>query len=647
MAFPTFGGGTIQPGQVSYAAVTMTANLTMAWPTFTPTTGTVVAVILDVTASVGSLTLSMPPANQTGTGTAILIRNPGSNTFTVADNGGNTIASIAAGVAKYIYISDNSTVNGVWVTTTFGTGTSAADAASLVGNGIKAIGATLNQKHDVLETTSNVTIDITHRAKTVVWTSGTLACTLPTAASMGSDFFFIAKNAGSGTITVGISGADTIDGAATLSLAPNDSAIIYSGGSSAKWYSAGYGRAVSFAFTQLTKSVAGAADVTLTASEAANKVMAFTGALTGNINVIVPNTVSVYYVFNNTTGAFTLTLKTAAGTGYSLPQGAHDVTKSDAVNVYRAVTNTAAVTAFVFGSVSGPSITFVGDTSTGFYHPGTSQLGTTNNGVQSMQWETVVTGVNFWDVFPSATTLPIILTAAGADTNISIALRGKGTGTVRLQDGTDPTKQAAFSMTGITTGTVRTYTLPDATGTFLISTSATVLDANLTIQDDGDVTKQAKFQASSITTGTTRTYTFPDANVVLVGDTNTQTLTNKTLTAPVLTSPKMTVQTLTPGATVAVDMSLGTAMTLTLGAAANALQAPSNLAAGQWGWITLKQDATGTRAVAWNAAFKFVGGVAPIGAATGLSTAANAVDRVYWVCDDGSTVQCTFGKGFA
>ena len=133
----------------------------------------------------------------------------------------------------------------------------------------------------------------------------------------------------------------------------------------------------------------------------------------------------------------------------------------------------------------------------------------------------------------------------------------------------------------------------------------------------------------------------------VVTRTSTSTLINKTLTAPVITSPKMTVQTLTAGATVAVDMSLGTAMTLTLGSNTNAIQNPTNLAVGQWGWIDIVQDGTGSRTCTWASNYKFVGGVAPVSAATGLSTAASAVDRAYWVCTDGTTVQCTWGKGFA
>lgn len=63
----------------------------------------------------------------------------------------------------------------------------------------------------------------------------------------------------------------------------------------------------------------------------------------------------------------------------------------------------------------------------------------------------------------------------------------------------------------------------------------TVLDTNLTLQDDSDNTKQAKFQLSGITTGTTRTYTLPNVSDTLVSLTATQTLTNKTLTSPTIT----------------------------------------------------------------------------------------------------------------
>ncbi len=62
----------------------------------------------------------------------------------------------------------------------------------------------------------------------------------------------------------------------------------------------------------------------------------------------------------------------------------------------------------------------------------------------------------------------------------------------------------------------------------------TIKDTSLTIQDDGDATKQFQFDGSGITTGTTRTFTVPNSSTTLVGTNATQTLSAKTLTSPVI-----------------------------------------------------------------------------------------------------------------
>lgn len=91
-------------------------------------------------------------------------------------------------------------------------------------------------------------------------------------------------------------------------------------------------------------------------------------------------------------------------------------------------------------------------------------------------------------------------------------------GLENVDNTSDATKNAA-------TATLQNKTL-DNTNTI------TVKDANFTLQDDGDVTKQAKFQLSGITTATTRTYTLPDVTDTVVTLGATQTLTSKTLTTP-------------------------------------------------------------------------------------------------------------------
>lgn len=68
-----------------------------------------------------------------------------------------------------------------------------------------------------------------------------------------------------------------------------------------------------------------------------------------------------------------------------------------------------------------------------------------------------------------------------------------------------------------------------------ITNTVIVSDTLFTIQDNSDNTKQAQFQLSGLTTGTTRTYTLPNVTDTLVSLTATQTLTNKTITAPAIT----------------------------------------------------------------------------------------------------------------
>lgn len=84
----------------------------------------------------------------------------------------------------------------------------------------------------------------------------------------------------------------------------------------------------------LSKSIAGTGSVTLTAVEAGNGIIMFTGALTGNRDVIVPSSPTRPWIIRNaTTGAFSVTVKTAAGTGVVVAQGQNAAVFCDGTNV--------------------------------------------------------------------------------------------------------------------------------------------------------------------------------------------------------------------------------------------------------------------------------------------------------------------------
>ena len=76
-----------------------------------------------------------------------------------------------------------------------------------------------------------------------------------------------------------------------------------------------------FTYGHLTKAVNPGGVVTLTLAEAKFDVIVLTGALTQNLQVVFPLLLRDWRIVNQTTGNFTTTVKTAAGTGVVVPQG--------------------------------------------------------------------------------------------------------------------------------------------------------------------------------------------------------------------------------------------------------------------------------------------------------------------------------------
>lgn len=101
-----------------------------------------------------------------------------------------------------------------------------------------------------------------------------------------------------------------------------------------------------------------------------------------------------------------------------------------------------------------------------------------------------------------------------------------------------------------------------------------------------------------------------------------------------------TTQTLTDAATVAWDVALGPVAKVTLGGN-RTLGAPASLQDGGTYILRVTQDGTGSRTLAYNAVFKWPGGVAPT-----LSTAVGAIDVLTFV-SNGTNLYGVAQKAFS
>lgn len=372
-----FTGDVVQPTDVSYRSFALTSDITLSWPINGNATGNYAARIMEVLPNAAGRKLYMPPANQTSVGTDALIRNLGSYSFQVVDNSGNTIITIAAGQAEYIYITTNTTVAGTWGIIAFGTGTSSADAATLAGYGLLAISTTLNQSHPVSAFTNGYTFVAADRAQTKIWSSGTGSVTLPLASSLGNNWFFLIKNAGTGTLTVNCTSTDKIDTLASKQFAPNDSCFIICDGTA--FYSVGYGINSTYQYSVITIPVTGGT-YTLTPIQSANLIQEYVGSLSSNVTVNFPPIVNLYVISNQTTDhGYTLTVTTGlAGSNTAIiPPGQQATIVCDGLLMFNANTVQAGATSLsiIDGNASTPAINFSSETSTGIYRPGTGQFG--------------------------------------------------------------------------------------------------------------------------------------------------------------------------------------------------------------------------------------------------------------------------------
>jgi len=115
-----------------------------------------------------------------------------------------------------------------------------------------------------------------------------------------------------------------------------------------------------------------------TKSNGKNQVLKLTGTITGNVNVVIPDSITkTYIVENNTTGAHTVTFKTNSGSGitFSSTDKGKKILYSDGTNVLEGVTSVGNITTGTIAAIGAVTVT-------GHILPGandTYDLGASNN----------------------------------------------------------------------------------------------------------------------------------------------------------------------------------------------------------------------------------------------------------------------------
>lgn len=562
---PVFSGGPVQPSNASLQAITLTENIELVWALEQQDgVNYPVANVMDITPDAAGLSITMPDASQTGKGTSTIFRNLGAETFTVLDQDGAQILTIASGTAWVLLVTDNTTAAGTWGTYQFGAGVSNANASALAGAGLKAISTTLNQAYAFEPKSDDYQIVVGDRAQVILWTGGVGEMTLPEAATAGSDWFTIVKNMGSGTLTVKTTGSEVIDDGASITVQVADSCFIATDG--AEFYTIGFGQSVNSQFDYISIDVSGTGDYTLAGVQLNRIAYNLTGTLTGNRDIIVPATIQQYWVQNNTTGAFTLTVTTENGSGVTIPQGDSAIVFCDGTDVINAAesasvtfpisigqggtgqtTASAAVTAL--GAVpttrtitAGAGLTGGGDLSANralavsllgietLTDPGADRLMFWDDSAGEVEWLAPGTGLSV-----SGTTLNTAIHTAGtgilnSSGTISVDRTGTDGAQVGYLDIPFNTQNGTYSLVITdrgktiyhTSGSAHTYTVPTNTSVaFPVGTVVTVINAN----GGGDVTLAAAVgvtlrQAGSSNTGS-RTLAANGVATLIKVDTNT------------------------------------------------------------------------------------------------------------------------------
>ena len=342
-----FTGSTIYPAEVSLTKLDLTENVHLYWPLeANPDVPLASRIVQISSATAGNLVIYLPSAIKASVGETILFNNLSTYTVIVSNFSGVQQITIPPATEWQIYLATNTTDDGTWKSYQFGATTSTVNASSLQGPGIKADGSTLEQSIPQHNFTTNTVLTSSARASFYNWEGAAGTLTLPAAAVVGNDWFVHVRNSGTGDLTVLPDSIELINEVASLALSPGDSATFITDGTD--FYTIGLGQSATFAFDYVVINVTGSSNYTLTGTELNRIAYQFTGTMGADFTVIVPNTTQQYWVYNNTSGGYNLSIGTAAQASPLLMANSYrTIVYCDGTNVVPAVTT------FITGSISG------------------------------------------------------------------------------------------------------------------------------------------------------------------------------------------------------------------------------------------------------------------------------------------------------
>ena len=200
-------------------------------------------------------------------------------------------------------------------------------------------------------------------------------------------------------------------------------------------------------FTQQALTSGGT--VTLTSTDGgtgdvlAHRMIEFTGSLSGNAVVTIPNDVQNFYILkNSSTGAYTVQFKYATGSGDSFTFGA---TQKKTAIIFASgnpdTTNPKMIEIQTGGDVvDDTSPQLGGDLDTNSFNIAFDDAHGINdeNGNEQIVFQTTSSAVNQLDITNAATGNAPSIQATGGDSNISLKVGPKGTGLLEVLGATNP-----------------------------------------------------------------------------------------------------------------------------------------------------------------------------------------------------------------